>query len=53
MKCINFFLQSTDNARQGDEKPKASVAAKAEKLLANSSYVYQAMHYSHHFVTKC
>ena len=46
-------MQSAVNARrEGDENPNSSVVAETMKLLANSSYGYQAMDRSRHTVTK-
>ena len=52
-KRFNKFVQSAvDARRQGDENPNSSVVAETMKLLANSSYGYQIMDRSRHFVTK-
>ena len=53
-KCFNNFVQSAVDARRhGNENPNASVVAENMKLLAYSSYGYQAMDRSLHTVTKC
>ena len=43
---------AVDARRQGDKNPNSGVVAEAMKLLANSSYGYQAMDRDQHTVTK-
>ena len=53
MKCFNNFLQSSVNARrEKDENLNCSIVAEIMKLLANSSYGYQAIDRSPHTVAK-
>ena len=47
-----YNQQWTQEDRQVDENLKSSVLVEAIKLLANSSYGYQIMDLSRHFVTK-
>ena len=48
-----FFVKTAVNARrEGDENPNSSVVAETRKLPANSSYGYQIVGRSVHFVSK-
>ena len=54
VESIKFFLVKTavNARREGDENPNSSVVTETRKLPANSSYGYQIVDRSGHFVTK-